>query len=175
MPAIECPIPGCRYDTGDVEAVLAAALLNLHATTHAQAQGNAGHNAVKPPPMERPRLVASSAKADWEVFSAKWRSFKAATNLTGDKIVHQLLGCLDNDLASLIYNEHASPESLQETELLELLQKVAVKPENVWITRETSFYEAGSGRTSYQLCSETQGTGSVVRIPGKDKMWRCEL
>ena len=136
MPTIRCPIPGCEYNTEDVEAVLAAALLNIHATSHTQVTGNMGHSSVKPPPMERPRLVASSAEADWEVFSAKWRPFKAATSLTGDRVVHQLLGCLDDDLASLIYNEHASPESLQEKELLELLQKVAVKPENIWITRE---------------------------------------
>ena len=100
--AYSCPREDCDYVTEATEPVLAAALLNIHATPHTQVTGNMGHSSVKPPPMERPRLVASSAKADWEAFSAKWRSFKAATSLTGDRVVHQLLGCLDDDFASLI-------------------------------------------------------------------------
>ena len=50
--------------------------------------------------------------------------------------MHQLLGSLDNDVIMLVYNEQSLPEELSESELLELIQKVAVKPENVWRTRE---------------------------------------
>ena len=55
--------------------------------------------------------------------------FKVATNLSENisKLPHQLLGCLENDLA---------PEKLSESELLDLIEKVAVQPENVWVTRE---------------------------------------
>ena len=47
-----------------------------------------------------------------------------------------MLGCLDSELASLVYNECAAPEALSEKDLLELIQKVGVKPENVWVVRE---------------------------------------
>ena len=45
--------------------------------------------------------------------------------------MHQLLGSLDNDVITLVYNEQSSPEKLNENEWLEIIQKVAVKPENV--------------------------------------------
>ena len=35
MPAIKCPIDGCEYTTDDVEATIAAALLNCHPSKHA--------------------------------------------------------------------------------------------------------------------------------------------
>ena len=34
MPATKCPIDGCEYTTDDVEATIAAALLNCHASKH---------------------------------------------------------------------------------------------------------------------------------------------
>ena len=136
MPNVDCPVEGCPYRTGEMEAVLAAAVLTVHATAHAGGGGNNSSGAARPPPMERPKLQINCPRADWEVFHAKWRSFKIATNVTGEKKVHQLLGCLDSDLTGLVYNEHASPESLPEEELLELIKQVAVRPENIWVLWE---------------------------------------
>ena len=136
MPIISCPRNDCQYATEDVEAVVAAALLNIHATTHSASGGNSNstNTSARPPPIERPKLQINSPRAEFEVFSAKWRSFKVAAGIAGDKAVHQLLGCLDGDLGGLVYNEHASPETLSEEELLGLIERVAVKPENIWVT-----------------------------------------
>ena len=121
----------CDYTTEATEPVLAAALLNLHATSHINTSVGHGSN-TKAPSLERPKLQAMCPKADWKVFNSRWNSFKAATNITATKLVHQLLGCL----AKLVYNECAEPEKLDELNLLKLIEKVAVKPENVWVTRE---------------------------------------
>ena len=134
MPIIQCPRIGCDYSTGEQEAVIAAALLNAHSTVHTGPGGGGGN--TRAPPVERPKVTSACPLAEWEVFKSRWRSFKLATNIVGDKKVHQLLGCLDSDVANLVYNEHSSPEELTEEDLLELIQKVAVKPENVWVTRE---------------------------------------
>ena len=37
MPIIQCPIEDCEYKTPDVEAVIAAALITTHATSHGSA------------------------------------------------------------------------------------------------------------------------------------------
>ena len=124
-----CPRDDCDYTTEATEPVLAAALLNLHATSHISTSVGHGSN-TKAPPVERPKLQAMCPKADWKVFNSRWNSFKAATNIKATKLVHQLLGCLDHNLAKLVYNECA------ELNLLKLIEKVAVKPENVWVTRE---------------------------------------
>ena len=135
MPNIDCPWMGCTFSTGEVEAIVAVALLNAHVTEHVNPT-TTGQSQARPPPVDRPRLQAASPKAEWEIFSSKWRSFKAATNLSADKVVHQLLGCLEGDLANLVYNKHATPETLEEEELLGLIEKVAIKLENIWVTRE---------------------------------------
>ena len=34
MPVVKCPIEGCKYETPDVDVVIAAALITTHATSH---------------------------------------------------------------------------------------------------------------------------------------------
>ena len=126
---IKCPRADCDFETGENVTAVSAALLTAHATEHNS--GGGGGGSTRAPPVDRPRLQAACARADWEVFKARWKSFKAATNVREDKVVHQLLGSLDNDVINLVYNENGSPETLDESDLLELIRKVAVKPENV--------------------------------------------
>ena len=78
--------------------------------------------------------------------------FKSAAGIDDEKVVHQLIGCLDPDLTTLVFNENESPETLNEVDLLALIERVAVKPENVWITREklhSMTQDAGEPITSY--------------------------
>ena len=119
MPIVDCPRPDCDYGTDDVNAVLAAALLTAHATIHNGGGGGNQSSHIRPPPMERLKLLPNCPRADWDVFAAKWRSFNAATGVADDKVEHQLLGCLDGELSSLVYNEHLSPETLREKDLMD--------------------------------------------------------
>ena len=138
MSDVDIKCPSCTYRTGENEPVIAAALLNVHATVHA-APGNSSSAPIKAPPVDRPKLQAACPKADWLVFKSRWESFKVATNLNDSqnlsKLPHQLLSCLEDDLAKLVYNETASPEKLNESRLLQVIEKVAVQSENVWVTR----------------------------------------
>ena len=112
--------------------------------------------------MERPKLSQASPVADWEIFKSRWRSFKLATNIDESKKVHQLLGCLDSDVVHLVYSESSSPEALPEDELLSLIQRVAVKPENQWVTRE-----------KLHSMSQDQGepiTGYAARLKGQARL-----
>ena len=110
------------------------------------------------------QVIASQASpvADWEIFKSRWRSFKLATNIDESKKVHQLLGCLDSDVVHLVYSESSSPEALPEDELLSLIQRVAVKPENQWVTRE-----------KLHSMSQDQGepiTGYAARLKGQARL-----
>ena len=126
---VRCPVPECDYETGLYDTAIAAALLTCHSKTHTAAPVN--HNNSKPPPVERPKVVANCARADWMIFKSKWNSFKQAASVHSSKVVYQLIGCLDQDLATLLYNENESPETLSEDNLLRLIERVAVKPENI--------------------------------------------
>ena len=98
----KCPVAGCEYETVPAEPGVAA--------------------------VERPKLQSLCPKADWVVFMSRWKSFKAATNLPAPRIVHHLLGCLDEEVSKLVYNETASPKIMDELTLLKLIERVAVKP-----------------------------------------------
>ena len=50
----------------DADAVVAAAILNGHTAEHTSTNAT-GAGGAKPPPVERPKLQASSPKADWLV------------------------------------------------------------------------------------------------------------
>ena len=70
----KCPIKGCEYETGMVEAIVAAPLLSLHANSHAPA--HVSSSSSRPPPVDRPKINSNCEKADWLIFKAKWKSFK---------------------------------------------------------------------------------------------------
>ena len=60
--------------------------------------------------VDRPKIQSACHKAEWNIFKSRWRSFKSAANIVPDKVVHQLLGCFDPDLVTLVYNETCAPE-----------------------------------------------------------------
>ena len=170
----------CEYETVPVEPGVAAALMNAHTTSH-QNQQQGGSN-IKAPPVERSKLQSLCPKADWVVFMSRWKSFKAATNLPAPRIVHHLLGCLDEEVSKLVYNETASPKIMDELTLLKLIERVAVKPENMWLMRETLHsmkQDVGEPITSFaarlkgqaRLCGFTKEVGcSKDNCDGKHKL-----
>ena len=85
---MKCPL--CEWKSGEVEVVLAAAMLTAHSYIHNSGQqGNTG--GAKPPPVERPKLQAACPKADWGVFLSRWRTFKAAVNIRGGHFAPSVL------------------------------------------------------------------------------------
>ena len=66
MVVIKCPRTGCTFSTSDADAVVAAAILNGHTAEHTSTNAT-GAGGAKPPPVEWPKLQASSSKADWLV------------------------------------------------------------------------------------------------------------
>ena len=53
MVVLKCPIPGCEFKTDDVEAVGAAAILNIHAKVH--------DGEDRAPKLERPIIKANGS------------------------------------------------------------------------------------------------------------------
>ena len=101
MPEVSCPRSDCEYKTEVVKPILAAALMTAHATIHASGGTSSNMSSARPPPVERPKLQVNlppDPRSDWEVFCAKWRSFKAARGVEDrqetDSPVTQLHGCM---------------------------------------------------------------------------------
>ena len=79
MPVIECPIEGCAYATPDIEAIIAVALLNTHATVHSvPAVSSAG---AKMEQVKRPLISSAGTSEDWTYFLSRWRTMRRRQKL----------------------------------------------------------------------------------------------
>ena len=63
MPVIACPIDGCVYTTGDVDAAVAVALLTVHNNVHVNAPRAAPRR--RAPKIQRPVISRGSTEENW--------------------------------------------------------------------------------------------------------------
>ena len=96
MPAVRCPIEGCEYETPNVEAVIAAALITTHATSH-QAPNEPARTA-RAEKVKRPSISSAGTTEDWQYFKSRWSDYVRATRLEGTDRIIQLLECCDDQL-----------------------------------------------------------------------------
>ena len=92
MPVVKCPIPGCEYVTGDLDAVIVAALITTHCTTHAT------DHSAKVEKVKRPIISTAGSSEEWSYFKSRWSDYVDATKITGRDKVVQLLECCDEQL-----------------------------------------------------------------------------
>ena len=86
MPTVKCPIDGCLYETPDVDAVLAAALITTHSTVHARATTSVATAKVEK--VKRPTISSAGTSEDWLYFTSRWDDYVEATKVSGaDKVV----------------------------------------------------------------------------------------
>ena len=127
---VKCPIGGCRYQTDEIDngAVLAA-ILNLHAQSHAT-------GAATIEKMRRPTVSPGTSAQDWEFFQRRWNSYKTGAELTGARVVSQLLECCSEDLLKdLMQTSGNDLSSKTETEVMKMMKELAVVKENLLVAR----------------------------------------
>ena len=133
MPVIKCPIDGCDYSTPDLEAVIGAALLNAHTTTH-QARGPP--QAARVERVKRPDISSAGTTEDWIYFQSRWGDYTKATKLVGPDRVLQLLECCDEQLRrDLTRNAGGTLAGETEEDVLAAIKALAVREENVMVAR----------------------------------------
>ena len=77
MVKLQCPIPGCTYETVDGTEGIAIALLEAHTPVHTSAAATYATG----PKLERPRLNASITLEEWNIFQRRWDVFVAGTGI----------------------------------------------------------------------------------------------
>lgn len=132
MPAVDCPIAGCEYQTPDLDAAIVAALLTAHSAIH-----TSGH-AAKVEKVKRPTVAAAGTSEEWSYFKSRWSDYVDATKITGKDKVVQLLECCDEPLRKdLTRAAGGSLTSKTEDEVLSSIKKLAVREENTMVARVT--------------------------------------
>lgn len=136
MPAIQCPVEDCDYETPDVEAVLAAALLTAHATTHGSSHG--ATPMARAEKVKRPGISSAGTTEDWQYFKSRWSDYVKATKLDGTDRIIQLLECCDEQLRKdLTRNAAGNLTEMTEDEVFAAMRKLAVREENTMVARVT--------------------------------------
>ena len=138
MPIVDCPIEDCTYSTPDLDAIIVAALLTTHATTHAAPTTGTRGAAARVEKVKRPTISSAGSSEDWKYFLSRWADYVAATRVTGADGILQLLECCDEQLRKDLTRSSAGT-LLDKTEddVLIAIRSLAVREENVMVARVT--------------------------------------
>lgn len=131
MPAVKCPL--CEYTTPDLDAVIVAALITTHGSSH---QGNA-HKSEQPK-VKRPTIGTGTSSEDWSYFCTRWTEYTESHQLQDRDISIQLLECCEDTLRKDL--TRAAGGSLihkPEEEVLAAIKCLAVREENAMVARVT--------------------------------------
>ncbi|XP_057308892.1 uncharacterized protein LOC130647152 [Hydractinia symbiolongicarpus] len=135
MPSVSCPVPGCTYTTPDLDAVIIAALLTTHATTHSN-QPTSVSPTAKIERVRRPTVTLAGTSEDWKYFLTRWIEYKTATKITGRDAVLQLLECCDEQLRrDLTRSTTGMLAEKSKDVILASMKSLAVREENVMVAR----------------------------------------
>ena len=134
MPVVKCPIEGCEYETPDTDAVIAAALITTHATSHqAPSQPTQAARAEK---VKRPSISSAGTTEDWLYFQSRWGDYVKATKLDGTEKVIQLLECCDEQLRKdLTRNAGGTLTGMTEDQVFKAMKTLAIREENTMVAR----------------------------------------
>ena len=137
MADVPCPAPDCdvTFSVTTPPAVLIH-LLTLHAQiAHATTPATAPTANAKAEKVRRPTISAAGSSEEWSYFTQRWSDYKAATRLTGQDIVYQLLECCDDSLRRDLTRTYGSLSACTEATALANVKSLAVRQENVMVAR----------------------------------------
>ena len=114
MVIINCPYPGCAFNTGNVAEALAAMLLQIHASGfHSGGTPDVDQSNVTTITVVAcvrkvwcPTISAGSSTEAWCYFNIRWTDYVTATKITGQDHVIRLLECCDEDLGKNLISPH---------------------------------------------------------------------
>ena len=131
MPSVKCPL--CDYQTDDVEAQLAAALLNVHALCHTQQN----HTPAVPsqPKIDRPKIDVGVEEEIWNGFMRRFEAFKIGSGITVETESMQLFQCASEALGDLILKYDPVIHTRNITTVTETMKSFAVIPVAIGVRR----------------------------------------
>ena len=133
MVVLNCPIEGCTYATGDIEAAQAIALSTVHGNSHAPG----ACQQAKPDKMSRPKVSKESTSEDWEYFITRWDAYKTATRTADHDATLQFLECCEDSLRKDLHRSHSNIAMATEIDALAGIKTLAVKAETAMVSRMT--------------------------------------
>ena len=117
-----------------MDAIIAAALITAHATTHNTTSNQMA--AVKVEKVKRPTISSAGTSEEWTYFISRWNDYVEATKVTGKDKTVQLLECCDEQLRKdLTRNAGGTLTGQTEQVVLKAIRALAVREENTMVAR----------------------------------------
>ena len=137
MVKVKCPFPDCTFEAENDEAVVIAALLNIHATAHT-ATAIAPSTSARADKLKRPSVLLAGTGEEWAYVVTRWNEYREGTKLTGADVVAQLLECCDDDLRrDLTRAAGGTLTGKGEAEVLASIKTLVFRQENIMVARAT--------------------------------------
>jgi hypothetical protein len=96
MVELQCPVPGCEYQTpaGSSETV-ACTLLSAHSTIH---MGGGRARIPSGPKLDRLKVDSGLNQEEWNLFLRRWEAFVIGSGLDANNCSTQLFQCASQSL-----------------------------------------------------------------------------
>ena len=127
MVILQCPT--CDFATADVEAVGAAAILQIHGQEHQAQPANSGTR------LARPRIKLNSSNEEWNAFTRRWREYKRGSPISDAAASGQLLECAEDTLYDLILRAHPQFTSMPIDGAIAVMKSLAIIPVALGVLR----------------------------------------
>ena len=166
MPIFKCPIDECTYQTEDIDAGVAVAMLTIHNNVHVASNPTQGISTddtnQRDPKIERPKISAGSDEETWNTFLTRWKMFKRNRKVTGTASVEQLFYCCEEDLGDSILRGHPNAVTGTEADLMKLIKKMAVIPVAISVRRaELLAVNQDHGESARSFYAKVKGKAST--------------
>ena len=129
---LQCPLPDCRYTTGDNTEPVAIAYLNAHMYAHqrpsAQQQSAPSNVPRGGPKLDRPTIETGVSMEEWIMFTWRWNIFREGSQIAESNASHHLFQCADAALGDSLLKTDPDIIKKDINTLLSTMKKLAVIP-----------------------------------------------
>eukprot|EP00111_Clytia_hemisphaerica_P020937 TCONS_00061733-protein len=133
MVELQCPVPGCEYQTpaGSSETV-ACTLLSANSTIH---MGGGRARIPSGPKLDRPKVDSGLNQEEWNLFLRRWEAFVIGSGLEANNCSTQLFQCASQSLGDSLLRSNPGIMNRPTNELLESMKSLAVVAVATCVTR----------------------------------------
>ena len=158
--SLACEAPGCVFKSAtSTDLSVALDHLKLHVQLAHSSAGGPTLSKVEQRP--RPRLSLNTSEHDFRFFASEWEDYKAATGLTGARILTELWSCMTDDLRHLAFDQGGRDNLTTEALMIAAMKELAVT-ELHSAMHTVSLHEAKqlAGETTRAFAARVKGIAS---------------
>ena len=124
MPLLKCPVVDCSWEyASEFDKAQSLEIIKLHVSVNHLVNSPPQ---IKPPRIDRPTVDTGIDQEEWNMFVARWKQFKVASEISIISAPLQLFHCASETLGNLLLKANPSVTSTDEDTVLKSMEAFAV-------------------------------------------------